>query len=94
VPWSRELLNNNAMTIMRGHVKMTAEEIIDLYLHGRYLHKDPAKRAELEAFPAREAMHGEFLRAVQLLGHVYYIVRNVVAAVLDEPSVLLTPAPA
>jgi hypothetical protein len=88
--WERDSLNNNAMSIVRNNVRMTADHIIKLYLNGQYLHKDRELHDQLDAFLMPEVLRAEFLRAIRLLGSVYWIGRNVVAAVLETPS--LVPA--
>jgi hypothetical protein len=62
--------------------------LIDLFVHGHYLHKGNAKSDQLEAFPLRGMLLSEFIRAMTVLMHVYWVGRNVVARVLETPSLL------
>ena len=56
------------MSIVRNNVRMTADQIIKLYLNGQYLHKDRELRDQLDAFLMPEVLRAEFLRAIRLLG--------------------------
>lgn len=67
---------------------MTGPVLIDLFVHGHYLHKGNPKSDLLEAFPLRGMLLSEFIRAMTVLMHVYWIGRNVVARVLETPSLL------
>lgn len=69
---------------------LTGETLMDLFLHGHYLHKGNEKSDRLDAFPLRGLLLREFIIMLTNLMRVYWVGRNVVAAVLDAPS--LVPA--
>jgi hypothetical protein len=71
---------------------MTGPILIDLFLHGHYLHKGNEKSDQLEAFPLRAMLLSEFIRAMTVLMRVYWVGRNVVVLILETPSLLPAPA--
>jgi hypothetical protein len=93
-PWEQKMLNATPVTIMRGGVRMTPDQIVRAYLYSRYLHDDVKLGQELAAFePFDEALRDEFLRVMHVLARVYYVGRNVVKPILEEPSLLPSAPP-
>ncbi len=86
--WEKEEIARTPIKIVRGEQEFTPEANIKAHLHGIYLHKDPARRRELEPFPD-DLMRGEMLGKVYALARVYWIGRNIVAPILDEPSLVV-----
>lgn len=72
---------------------LTPEVLIDLFLHGKYLHKGNEKSDKLEAWPLAHIAQQSFFGAMTALAQVYWVGRNVVAEVLEVPT-LLNAAPA
>lgn len=87
--WEKDELKRTPIKIVRGDIEFTPDANIHAHLHGVYLHKDPDRRRELDPFPA-DLMRGEMLGKVYALAQVYWIGRNIVAPILEEP--LLLPA--
>jgi hypothetical protein len=83
--WEKKEIARTPIKIVRGEQEFTPEANIKAHLHGIYLHKDPARRRELEPFPY-DLMRGEMLGKVYALAQVYWIGRNIVAPILDESS--------
>lgn len=71
---------------------LTPAVLIDLFLHGRYLHKGNQKSDKLDAWPLADAAQHSFLGAIRALSQVWWVGRNVVSAVLGEPALLDRPA--
>jgi hypothetical protein len=65
---------------------LTGPKLIDLFLHGHYLHKGNEKSAFLDSIPMRPMMQAQFLAAVSKLIVIYWAVRDVVALILETPS--------
>ena len=87
--WEQDELKRTPIRLLRGDVEFTPVENIKAHLHGVYLHKDPARRRELQPFPS-DLSRAEMLGKVYVLAQVYWIGRNVVVAILEEPRVLMT----
>lgn len=71
---------------------LTPEVLIDLFLHGKYLHKGNEKSDKLDGWPYAHLLQHSFLGAMTALSQVYCVGRNVAAEVLTVPS-LLNAAP-
>jgi hypothetical protein len=67
---------------------LTPEVLIDLFLHGKYLHKGNEKSDKLDAWPMAHLLQHSFFGAMTALSQVYWVGRNVVAEVLDVPVLL------
>jgi len=67
--------------------------LIDLFLHGKYLHKANEKSDKLAAWPLAHVAQQVFFGAITALSQVYWVGRNVVAEVL-KVAALLNAAPA
>lgn len=67
---------------------LTPEVLIDLFLHGRYLHKGNEKSDKLEAWPLAHVAQQSFFGAMFALSQVYWVGRNVVALVVAVPSLV------
>jgi hypothetical protein len=92
--WEKEVLKTSAIQFIVNDTPVTTHEIITMFLNAQYSHKDGDKGEWLDAFGvAREAMRGEFLRAIYVLVKVYWVGRNVVKPILEEPSLLPEPVP-
>ena len=72
---------------------LTPEVLIDLFLHGKYLHKANEKSDKLAAWPLAHVAQQVFFGAITALSQVYWVGRNVVAEVL-KVAALLNAAPA
>jgi len=60
---------------------LTPEVLIDLFLHGKYLHKGNDKSDKLDAWPLAHVAQQCFFGAMTALAEVYCVGRNVVAEV-------------
>jgi hypothetical protein len=67
---------------------LTPEVLIDLFLHGKYLHKGNEKSDKLDAWPLGHVAQHSFFGAMAALSQVYWVGANVVREVLKEPSLL------
>ena len=67
---------------------LTPEVLIDLFLHGKYLHKGNEKSDKLDAWPCAHLLQRSFFGAMTALSHVYWVGRNVVQEVLKTPALL------
>lgn len=68
---------------------LTPEILIDLFLHGKYLHKGNDKSDKLDAWPLAHVMQQSFFGAMIALSQVYWVGRNVVAQVVTVPSLVV-----
>jgi hypothetical protein len=73
--------------------ELTPTVLIDLFLHGKYLHKGNEKSDKLAAWPLAHLLQDSFFGAMKQLSQIYWVGRNVVAEVLKVPA-LLDHAPA
>jgi hypothetical protein len=83
------------LTQPMGQIVMNAEELtpaalVDLFLHGHYLHKGNEKSEKLAQWPVTDLLRHSFFTTMLQLRNLYWIGRNVVLRVLAEPS--LVPA--
>lgn len=86
--WEKEeIAHTLGLKLKLGEQEFTPEANIKAHLHGVYLHKDPARRRELKPFPDG-LVRSEMLGKAYTLGQVYWIGRNIVAPILEEPSLL------
>jgi hypothetical protein len=67
---------------------LTPEVLIDLFLHGKYLHKGNEKSDKLNAWPYAHLLQQSFFGAMFALSQVYWVGRNVVAQVGKVPSLV------
>jgi hypothetical protein len=67
---------------------LTPEVLIDLFLHGKYLHKGNEKSDKLAAWPLAHVAQQVFFSAMTALSQVYWVGRNVVAEALRTPALL------
>lgn len=67
---------------------LTPEVLIDLFLHGKYLHKGNEKSDKLAAWPYAHLLQQSFFGAMIALSQVYWVGRNVVAQVVTVPSLV------
>jgi hypothetical protein len=81
----KEALKSPLTATMNGKV-LTSDDIINMHLYGRYLHRDGEKAAQLEN--ASVVVRAEFLELVRRLAHVFKVGHAVVASILAEPSLL------
>jgi hypothetical protein len=86
--WEGEVAKISGVAIDVNGEALTGPILIDLFLHGHYLHKGNAKSDKLDAFPMPLLLLNEFIAAMLRLMHVYWIGRNAVAYLLDTPSLL------
>lgn len=95
--WEKEALRPtvqlNMQTTGPDGAVVSAEELtpavlIDLFLHGRYLHKGNEKSDKLNAWPLAHVAQHSFLGAIRSLSQVWWVGRNVVKEVLAEPRLL------
>jgi len=73
---------------------LTPEVLIDLFLHGHYLHKGNEKSDKLEAWPLAHLAQQSFFGAMRSLSQVYWVGANVVREVLKVPDLLDAKQPA
>lgn len=85
--WEKREIARTPIKMVVDEQEFTPEANIKAHLHGVFLHKDPARRRELEPFPDG-LVRGEMLGKVYVLAQVYWIGRNTVAPILEEPSLL------
>jgi len=71
--------------------ELTPTVLIDLFLHGKYLHKGNEKSDKLAAWPLAHLLQDSFFGAIKQLSQIYWVGRNVVAEVLKVPALLRTP---
>jgi hypothetical protein len=62
--------------------------LIDLFLHGKYLHKGNEKSDRLEAWPLANVAQQVFLTSMWILAKIFYTGANVVREVLAVPDLL------
>lgn len=86
------LRRTQGVTLVVNGVELTPRVLIDLFLHGRYLHKGNEKSARLDRIPMGQIPQSEFHGVMTSLVALYWEMRNVVARVLDHPNELLTHA--
>jgi hypothetical protein len=91
--WKAEALQIRTMAFNVNGEDLTPARLIDLWLHGKYLHKGNEKSDFLDALPHAAMLQAEFMDAMHRLARVFWVGRNVVVAVLSEPT-LLPAAPA
>jgi hypothetical protein len=72
--------------------EFTPEILIDLFLHGHYLHKGNAKSDKLDDWPLADAARQSFFGAMTALTQVYSTGANVVREVLNVPALLDAPS--
>jgi hypothetical protein len=91
--WKREAVQHRGVSFDINGEDLTTEALIDLWLHGHYLHKGNAKADKLDALPLKSVLLSEFMGAISRLSQVFWIGRNVVKPILETPSLTgLTPA--
>lgn len=71
---------------------LTPEVLIDLFLHGKYLHKGNEKSDKLDAWPLAHLLQQSLFTAMFGLSQVYWVGRNVVTEVLKSPGLLTAPS--
>jgi hypothetical protein len=90
--WEKEVSKTSAVQFIVNETPVSTQEIITMFLNAQYSHKDGDKAEWLDAFGvAREALRGEFLRAIYVLVKVYWVGRNVVKPILETASLLPEP---
>jgi hypothetical protein len=67
---------------------LTPEVLIDLFLHGKYLHNGNEKSDALDAWPLAHVAQHSFFGAMAALSQVYWVAAKVVREVLKVPSLL------
>jgi hypothetical protein len=72
---------------------LTPRLLIDLFLHGHYLHKGNEKADKLAQWPIPEMAKHVFFGAIMRLRNLWWLGRNVVRRILACPE-LLNAAPA
>lgn len=73
---------------------LTPEVLIDLFLHGHYLHKENEKSDKLDAWPLTHVAQQSFFGAMGSLSQVYWVGANVVREILKVPNLLDAKQPA
>lgn len=76
-----------------GSEELTPAVLIDLFLHGRYLHKGNEKSDKLDAWPLAHLAQHRFFGAMLDLARVWWVGRNVVSKVLAVPPLIDASAP-
>lgn len=72
--------------------ELTPEVLIDLFLHGKYLHKGNEKSDKLDAWPLTHVAQQVFFSAMTALSQVFWVGRNVIVEVLKVPALLDAPS--
>jgi hypothetical protein len=67
---------------------LTPAVLIDLFLHGRYMHKGNEKSDKLDAWPLAHVAQQSFFDAMHGLSQVYWVGANVVREILKVPALL------
>jgi len=67
---------------------LTPAVLIDLFLHGKYLHKGNEKSDKLDAWPLAHVAQQVFFDAMINLSKVYWVGRNVAAEVVTVPGLV------
>jgi hypothetical protein len=70
--------------------ELTPEVLIDLFLHGKYLHKGNEKSDKLDAWPLAHVAQQVFFSAMTSLSQVYWVGRNVVVEALNASELFTT----
>jgi len=86
--WKTEVLRMSGVAFNINGEDLTPEKLIDLWLHGRYLHKGNENSDQIDAFPFAGMLQSEFMGAMERLSHVFWVGRNVVQPILTTPSLL------
>ncbi len=86
--WKREAIKQQGLVIRSNGEELTIPILIELFLHGRFLHKDDDKVATLDMFQLEAMLMFEFLGAIKQLAQIFWVGRNVVRPILDTPSLL------
>jgi hypothetical protein len=73
--------------------ELTPAVLIDLFLHGRYLHQGNEKSDKLDAWPLAHLAQHSFFGAMSALSQVYWVGANVVREILKTPALLDVDAP-
>jgi len=90
--WKGEVLRMPGVAFNINGDDLTPEKLIDLWLHGRYLHKGNAKSDLIDALPFAALLQSEFMDVMYRLSHVFWVGHNVAKLVLAAPSLLPAPA--
>jgi hypothetical protein len=99
--WEKEALRPTMQLIWQhtrtdGTVEeeeLTPAVLIDLFLHGRYLHRGNEKSDKLDAWPMAHLAQQSFFGAMMTLSQVYWVGANVVREILKVPALLDTSGP-
>lgn len=67
---------------------LTPRLLIDLFLHGHYLHSGNDKADKLAQWPIPDMARHVFFGAVMALRNLYWVGRNIVRRILDRPGLL------
>ena len=73
--------------------ELTPVVLIDLFLHGRYLHRGNEKSDKLDAWPMAHLAQQSFFEAMMTLSQVYWVGANVVKESLKVPALLDSSGP-
>jgi hypothetical protein len=91
--WEKDVRNaKSGIEINFNDEVLTGSVLIDMFVHGHYLHKGNELSDKLDAFPLRGILLSEFIRAMTMLIQVFWVGRNVVVEILKTPSLLPAPA--
>jgi hypothetical protein len=92
--WEKEVMASSMVRFSLNGTPISTHEIITKFLYAQYSHKDGDKGEWLDTFGvAREALRGEFLRAIYVLVKVYWVGHNVVKPILTTPSLVPAQSP-
>jgi hypothetical protein len=86
--WKGEVLRMPGVAFNVNGEDLTPGKLIDLWLHGRYLHKGNANSDLLDSLPFAAVLQSEFMSLMYNLSQVFWIGRNVVAPILSTPALL------
>jgi len=89
--WKAQALRPRGLRIAINGQELLPRDLIELFLYGVYLHKDPEKVALLEQFAPVGILQLEFLSTMQILSKLYgATAREVVRPILETPSLVPT----
>jgi hypothetical protein len=85
--WKKRALSPRGLRIEVNGKEMLPRDLIETFLYGKYLHKQPEKVALLSGFAPIGMLQLEFLTTMQILSKLYgAVAREVVRPVLATPA--------
>ena len=91
--WPNEILASPGIKLVMNDEVLSPAVLVDLFLHGHYLHKGNEKSEKLAQWPVADVTRHVFFTTILQLRNVYWVGRNVVLRVLAQPQLLTEPQP-